>query len=341
MRLPDTSNRERIYRTIQYGNLVDLILLDVLLYSDQETHATGDTSMLGLQQYNWLLDQLDSSNAKWRLIGSQHMMGGWSARNVPSGVPVPTDGDVFDDSSWDGFQGERTLIFDYLEQNGINNNIAINGDSHVSVAMDLTQDFLDDNVYNSETGEGSVGVEFLPSSIARGNLNEQPGVDSSLVDIANNISMSGNPHHQYAQFTEHGYGILDIQKDSAEAEFWYSPILQQTSQEEKAASLIVLDSANHWKRSPATGLESRENVAENKGLSVYPNPSKSRLTIEINTQKDVNALLKICDLSGKCYIEEQMTSTRSELDISELSNGIYSVIYYGKNDPSSTILIIQ
>jgi alkaline phosphatase D len=88
---------EVIYRDFQFGNLVNLIMLDTRIvgrdqqldyanYTDSITGAfnldsfTSDISdtnrtLLGLTQLNWLQDQLITSQAKWQVLGQQILMG--------------------------------------------------------------------------------------------------------------------------------------------------------------------------------------------------------------------------------------------------------------------------
>lgn len=84
-----------IYRTVNFGNLVNLNLMDTrligrdkqLVITDYFT-ATGfdgiafqsaltnpDRSILGTTQRDWLLGQLGSSTAKWQVLGQQVLMG--------------------------------------------------------------------------------------------------------------------------------------------------------------------------------------------------------------------------------------------------------------------------
>lgn len=92
-----TSDTEKIYRSINIGNLINLIMLDTrvigrdkqLSYTDYINPTTGavdviafqtdlaDTNrtILGTEQRNWLLSELNSSSATWQVIGQQVLMG--------------------------------------------------------------------------------------------------------------------------------------------------------------------------------------------------------------------------------------------------------------------------
>ncbi|MCL4158545.1 UNVERIFIED_CONTAM: hypothetical protein GTU68_049731, partial [Idotea baltica] len=78
---------KQVFRSIKYGNLVDLIMLDTRLegreqqLEDVTSDAINDTTrtILGTTQKQWLLDNLSNSTAKWKVIGQQVV---FSAFNV-------------------------------------------------------------------------------------------------------------------------------------------------------------------------------------------------------------------------------------------------------------------
>ncbi|OIQ15361.1 MAG: alkaline phosphatase [Flavobacterium sp. MedPE-SWcel] len=91
----DANNNSLIYRTINIGGLVNLVMLDTrviardkqLAITDYYT-ATGfdgaafqgdllDTSrtLLGATQRNWLINELNTSTAQWQVLGQQILMG--------------------------------------------------------------------------------------------------------------------------------------------------------------------------------------------------------------------------------------------------------------------------
>ena len=86
---------ERIYRDVKLGNLVDLVMIDVLLFRDKEEFMVNDTtlavSILGEEQDVWLKDKLQNSTGAWRIIGNQKVMGGWLLNGNP-----------LDEKTWDG-----------------------------------------------------------------------------------------------------------------------------------------------------------------------------------------------------------------------------------------------
>ncbi|MFD8046109.1 alkaline phosphatase D family protein [Streptomyces chartreusis] len=76
----------RVYRTVRYGPLLDVFVLDMRTYrnanstDDQTTDAQG---ILGAEQLKWLKGELSRSRAVWKVIAS----------DMPLGLVVPDTGD--------------------------------------------------------------------------------------------------------------------------------------------------------------------------------------------------------------------------------------------------------
>ena len=334
MRLPDASQPAKAYRSLHYGNLAHLIMTDILLYRGIDEIMPDEYSILGNEQYAWLTNELDNSQAQWRIIGSQNMMGGWSSEGLPDIPQIPTNGEVFDASSWDGYQEDRARVLDHLEDNGIDNNVVLSGDAHISMAMDLIPYPFDSIQYNPETGEGAVGVEFLPSSITRGNVDET-GIAPSLGDALAAISQNLNPHHVYTELISHGYGLLAISPDTVIADFWYSDILAVTETETLGERLMVLNGENHWHRQEtAISPDDLRNLQNEKiwVSEVFPNPvSQDGFYIDTRTPLPQHIQLEILDLQGKqihSLLQQQLQANKTErLYVDLKSEGLPSGYY--------------
>lgn len=91
----DESNNELIYRTVNIGNLVNLVMLDTrVIARDKQLDMTNyytaqgfdavafqadlinpERTLLGATQRNWAINQVASSSAKWQVLGQQVLMG--------------------------------------------------------------------------------------------------------------------------------------------------------------------------------------------------------------------------------------------------------------------------
>ena len=248
----DPNRPEVLYRQLRYGELLDLIVVDILLHRDRDQVPGSDAfSILGDEQYEWLTGRLERSDADWRLIGTQKL---FATVRVNPVLVEQFDGqrrEVFDPNTWDGYPEDRSRVIDFFLDRGIDDNVFLTGDSHVSVAMDVVDDPANENdPYDPLTGDGSIGVEFLPTSISRGNFDEQLGLDTdpAVFEFLVDDTMPRNPHLEYLELVSHGYGILDITSERAVAEFWYTPIRSRSDEERLARSLTVERGANRWSR---------------------------------------------------------------------------------------------
>jgi alkaline phosphatase D len=318
----------QINRSLAFGNLVDLIMIDIEKYRNIDTLSTGETSVLGTDQREWFLDELSNSTAKWRIVGNQKMFGGWYSEDIPPWLEIPNDGDVFDAGSWDGFMAERGIVLNHLVDNNIDNFMMLSGDVHMSFCMDVSLNPKDSLVYDPLTGNGSVGVEFIPSSISRGNFDES-GIDISFQNVVETASGTMNPHHIYTNFFDHGYGILEINQDSIVAEIRFCDKLTVTDEETLGTRMLMVDGENKWHR---TG--SPESVSEpdkTNPISVFPNPSKDVVTISIDNRIDPSSILTILNSQGQIVKEFQPSSSEIKLGVSDLPNGTYLINLTSEN----------
>lgn len=220
------------YRRLSFGDLVDVVMLDVLLHRNQDV-ASGDPeswSILGDAQWEWLEDELAGSQAVWRLIGSQKVMG--TVRVNPA---FRGGSEFFDLKTWDGFPVDRKRLFGLLESLNGANNVVLSGDSHISLAQDLI-----------DSDNPSVGVELLPTSITRGNFDERLGPNPELYAYLAEETLALNPHHRYLELTQHGYGIVDVTPERVVGQIWVSDILSSTLSETLAIELSVERDSGTW-----------------------------------------------------------------------------------------------
>src|SRR5690606_30580905 len=122
-------------------------------------------------------------------------------------------GSLVNHDQWQGYPGSRDRFMTLLRDQGIDNVVVLTGDIHSGWSSDLTLDTNNPDVYDRETGKGSVGVEFVTSSVTSPGF--PPGIDS-VVEAA----LKENPHIFYSNVTQRGYLILDLDAERAQAA-WY------------------------------------------------------------------------------------------------------------------------
>jgi alkaline phosphatase D len=201
IRLPEAGNENKIFRRLNYGNLADIFMLDTRLFSRTiQSSDPNDTSkhIIGNEQLEWLKNELLNSTATWKIIGQQVMVGNLT----PFGLTLNAD-------QWDGYTADRKQLYDIILNNNIKNVIVLTGDIHTAWAMDLP---YNTSTYNPGTGAGSVGVEFVCTSVTS---------SSSPVPLQPIYSLIKTllPHIKYVDLYKKGFGILDLKSDKAQGNF--------------------------------------------------------------------------------------------------------------------------
>ena len=109
--------------------------------------------------------------------------------------------------TWDGYQANRNRTFQHLYNNNITNNIVMAGDSHMNWVSDLV--WLGEHDYDSETGAGSIGVEFAGSAVS----SPCPHGQNITLDQANEYSaalVAGNRELLWQDMYYRGYYELTL-----------------------------------------------------------------------------------------------------------------------------------
>ena len=111
--------------SFQWGD-ADFFLLDNRWYRDPDEISKEGKTMLGEKQLNWLLDNLVTSKATFKIVA----MGG----------QFLTDATNAESYSADGFEKEREQIISFIYRHNIKNVIFLTGDVHFSEMSVLKQE---------------------------------------------------------------------------------------------------------------------------------------------------------------------------------------------------------
>jgi alkaline phosphatase D len=194
----------RIWRRFAYGNLVDLMMLDTRVWERtmQETEPSANPArvLLGADQEQWLLANVSTSTARWKVIGQQVQIGAIRPELNPDG--------------WEGYPAARTRFLQALATMRSANVAVLTGDIHSSWAMDIAIDPFTASAYNAATGQGSLGVEFITPAIT------SPG-DHPNAPVAPLLAQ--NPHLRYGEPGLRGFYILDCTPERLQAAWFHLP----------------------------------------------------------------------------------------------------------------------
>ncbi len=280
---PVTDHPENhIQRSIRYGDLAEIIMLDTRIVGREEPFASildpgvsdPDRTILGTDQKTWLKEQILNSEAQWKILGNQVIFSkfsmGWLTMLAPVQSFYQYESQFLD--GWKGFPAEQQEILDFLSDNNINNTVFLSGDIHTAFALDVpntpnTFELIDTSTlamvpiytpspgYDPETGEGSLAVEMIVQSTTSSNFDEQfdpftanflQSFISSDIVFQDTIHLGNpNPHLKYSNLIDHGYFILDIKPDSVQGNWYYTPILEITDEQTFGEAWYTLDGENH------------------------------------------------------------------------------------------------
>lgn len=251
-----------VYRRFTLGNLVDLFMVDDRRYRDvQPTSAvvgygsvdpaTDDPNrtMLGAAQRDWLLDGLATSSATWKVLGNPvcvvpidvgpALAGALSAALSPLGTVVPPIPPPLYVDGWDGYNGERTRILEFIAERGIKNVVVLTGDYHESFATELP---VDRSTYDLDGN--SAAVEFIAPPIT------SPGLAATLQmgDLPNALTMNtvfeanlaaSNRWVKYHEGFSAGFGVIEFRADAAQYDFVFVDRADPNAVAAVAASWLV------------------------------------------------------------------------------------------------------
>ncbi|MFY7068129.1 alkaline phosphatase D family protein [Nocardiopsis changdeensis] len=172
-----------LYRTLTFGRLARLHLLDTRQYRDVQStpdREDPDRTLLGTEQKHWLLDALATTPAQWNILAQQVF---FSQRDFAAGTPRG-----FSDDAWDNYKAERDQVRDHLA--GVRNPVVITGDVHANYVVDVKADFDD-------PASATVATELVGTSLTSGG-------DGTHHNPGDAVQLAENPHITFIDRTR-GY----------------------------------------------------------------------------------------------------------------------------------------
>jgi alkaline phosphatase D len=129
--VPPADEPTRLYRKFRWGRLGEVFILDTRQYRSPNTERDGPgKTMLGASQRRWLIDNVSTSTAVWKIVVSSVSL------SIPTGKPerrdswsnasvygTPQDGGT-------GFAVERDAILRQFRERGVKNLVFLVADVH-------------------------------------------------------------------------------------------------------------------------------------------------------------------------------------------------------------------
>lgn len=326
MPIRETAFVNSIYRKIEYGDLVNLYMLDTRLEGRMmQLSATSpglyntDRTLLGVQQKNWLKDELLNSSAQWNILGQQVMMAPLLNQN---NLPINTD-------IWDGYPAERSEILNFIVDYDIPNVVVLTGDFHTSWANNLPL-----SNYIPATGENSAGVEFVTTSVS------SPSITVNLTPFS---IQSLNPHINWFDLNKRGFLLVDVNTERTQGEWHFNNNVYTPNYDMQFGNAFYVNDQERFLRPsseesipgflcvPQIYAEIVEEINETLTLfGVYPNPFSEYTLLHFGSLFPQKVEISLINALG------QTMFTQSDIEIMDGSD--YFKLY-GEDLPSGTYLL--
>jgi alkaline phosphatase D len=217
-----------LYRSLPYGRLVDLSVLDTRQYRTPKpcggrqtvmcdgVRAAGAT-ILGERQREWLFDHVAASPARWHVLAQQVMM---ARLDLVAGPP-----EEFSMDKWTAYQPDAEAVLEFFATRKPSNPIVLSGDIHTSWACDL-------HLRPTDGASPIVGTEFVGTSISSGR-------DGIEVSARSQAILPENPHIKFHN-GQRGYARCTIGRDRWTTDYRVVPFVSRPGASvETRASLVV------------------------------------------------------------------------------------------------------
>ncbi len=213
--------RFRLWRDIQLGDLVELVMTDERLFRDppREAIPTVDNvgphreprgrTMLGDEQHEWLLDTVTDSTATWTVWADEVLTIPFRLGSGPLSV-YPVQG------GWDGYTRERQRIAEAVAGAGVDNFVTITGDMHCYIAGYQQSSYPGRVTGGEGVAQGErIGVEFMTPAITSVNVAEAlhlaRGWRGRLTEpLLSRLVTAMNPHIEFFDSHNWGYSVVEF-----------------------------------------------------------------------------------------------------------------------------------
>ena len=169
--------------------------------------------MMGQEQFNWVAQRLQESNARWEVLGNSVMVSPMrfatiannDKANLATGyMQERATGIAVNSDQWDGYAAERDRLLTMLDEQEANT-LFLTGDIYSEWANSIA----------SPSGFGEIGCEMVTTSISAPNVDEiltttfgtYHSEDNSTSLIVEQAIRDANPWVEHIDFDAHGYGL--------------------------------------------------------------------------------------------------------------------------------------
>ncbi len=222
------SEEGHLYRSLRFGNLMELTMMDLRSYRDEESASaefgSPDRTILGSEQFDWLNQTIDASDATWMVMGNSVMMSPMRILTIPGNeeasealrhIKGTTTGFAMNSDQWDGYTNDRDALLQKLSERA-GNTFFVTGDIHSEWA---------NSIFHNEE---EIACELVTTSISAPNVDEiltqytgiYHGEDNSTSLLVESAIRDANPWVKHVDYDAHGYAVARLGAESVEMNFY-------------------------------------------------------------------------------------------------------------------------
>lgn len=246
VRLPDPADPLRVYRSVHFGRLADLYVLDTSTARDEPAPAPRlhdpDRSTLGIVQRKWLFGEFGESEAAWRILASPRALGTTWKADLPEPARaallkmklIAANGQAANPEEWDGYPAERYLLVRKMRDHKLGNFVVLSGDIHMCLAQEL-------KVEPASPSSRPVAVECVNTSLTAQNFDDRMKWPARTQSIQyEQAILQAFPQMKHIDLDSHGYNIVDVTAERVLVEWWnVDTVLRRTDKEWRGAAFQI------------------------------------------------------------------------------------------------------
>jgi alkaline phosphatase D len=220
--------RFQLWRRIQFGDLVNLMITDERLFRDppREAIPTVDNvgphreppgrTMLGDEQREWVLETVTDSDTTWTVWADEVLTMPFRLGMGPLSI-YPVQG------GWDGYTRERQQIAETIADADVDNFVTVTGDMHCYIAGYQQSSYPGRVTGGEGVAQGKrFGVEFMTPALTSTNVAEAlhlaRGLRGDLTEpLLSWLVPAMNPHLEF--FNSHNWGYSTMTFDREECRY--------------------------------------------------------------------------------------------------------------------------
>ncbi|MEJ6012973.1 alkaline phosphatase D family protein [Corynebacterium sp. H127] len=207
-----------IYRSLRFGTLAELTMLDLRSYRDRpeklniKRSLSEERTIMGAEQFAWLQRKLENPQTTWNVVGTSVMLTPISLLEMDSTIGNAVqnligegcEGVPYNLDQWDGYVADRRRLFQSLHRRKTEHpdvsTVFLAGDIHSEWAAELEYEGV------------RVGAELVCTSVSAANIDDGLGVpaNSPVSTEAEAHLLRTNPHVKHVDLDAHGYSLVRI-----------------------------------------------------------------------------------------------------------------------------------